>query len=157
MKCMYCHLLSSMFVCWSVCCVAWCHSEAPLPVVEIAIRSQSEADQWCPFLETLTDAEMEKKIRDQDRNTRYVSVCQWVRMWQWQQVACTVWLSCWTCELSMLCHIPLSTQCLCAVSAFLMSESYVAAYEFLFQKVYFESFGRMYSWQKSSGKKDLRC
>jgi len=45
-------------------------SEAPLPVVEIAIRNQSDADQWCPFLETLTDAEMEKKIRDQDRNTR---------------------------------------------------------------------------------------
>jgi SWI/SNF-related matrix-associated actin-dependent regulator of chromatin subfamily B protein 1 len=45
-------------------------SEAPLPVVEIAIRGQSDADQWCPFLETLTDAEMEKKIRDQDRNTR---------------------------------------------------------------------------------------
>lgn len=47
-------------------------SEAPLPVVEVAIRSQSDADQWCPFLETLTDAEMEKKIRDQDRNTRFV-------------------------------------------------------------------------------------
>ncbi|KAH9376970.1 hypothetical protein HPB48_007990 [Haemaphysalis longicornis] len=31
---------------------------------------RTEADQWCPFLETLTDAEMEKKIRDQDRNTR---------------------------------------------------------------------------------------
>merc|ERR1712209_345165 len=31
---------------------------------------QSEADIWSPFLETLTDAEMEKKIRDQDRNTR---------------------------------------------------------------------------------------
>ncbi len=46
-------------------------SEAPLPTVEVAIRSQDEADQWCPFLETLTDAEMEKKIRDQDRNTRY--------------------------------------------------------------------------------------
>ncbi|KAI0209079.1 SWI/SNF-related matrix-associated actin-dependent regulator of chromatin subfamily B member 1 [Lamellibrachia satsuma] len=45
-------------------------SEAPLPTVEVAIRSQNEADQWCPFLETLTDAEMEKKIRDQDRNTR---------------------------------------------------------------------------------------
>lgn len=41
-------------------------------MVEVAIRGQSEADQWCPFLETLTDAEMEKKIRDQDRNTRYV-------------------------------------------------------------------------------------
>ena len=45
-------------------------SETPLPVVDVAIRNQSEADQWCPFLETLTDAEMEKKIRDQDRNTR---------------------------------------------------------------------------------------
>ncbi|XP_071942071.1 SWI/SNF-related matrix-associated actin-dependent regulator of chromatin subfamily B member 1-like [Antedon mediterranea] len=45
-------------------------SEAPLPTVEIAIRNQGEADSWCPFLETLTDAEMEKKIRDQDRNTR---------------------------------------------------------------------------------------
>lgn len=47
-------------------------SEAPLPTVEVAIRNQNEADQWCPFLETLTDAEMEKKIRDQDRNTRQV-------------------------------------------------------------------------------------
>ncbi|GFR18872.1 hypothetical protein TNCT_373701 [Trichonephila clavata] len=45
-------------------------SEAPLPTVDIPYRNQSEADQWCPFLETLTDAEMEKKIRDQDRNTR---------------------------------------------------------------------------------------
>ncbi|XP_054724592.1 SWI/SNF-related matrix-associated actin-dependent regulator of chromatin subfamily B member 1-A-like isoform X2 [Uloborus diversus] len=45
-------------------------SDAPLPTVDIPYRNQSEADQWCPFLETLTDAEMEKKIRDQDRNTR---------------------------------------------------------------------------------------
>ncbi|XP_037282900.2 SWI/SNF related, matrix associated, actin dependent regulator of chromatin, subfamily b, member 1 isoform X1 [Rhipicephalus microplus] len=45
-------------------------SEAPLPTVELPFRTQTEADQWCPFLETLTDAEMEKKIRDQDRNTR---------------------------------------------------------------------------------------
>ncbi|XP_076472854.1 SWI/SNF-related matrix-associated actin-dependent regulator of chromatin subfamily B member 1-A-like [Babylonia areolata] len=45
-------------------------SDSPLPTVEVAIRNQSEADVWCPFLETLTDAEMEKKIRDQDRNTR---------------------------------------------------------------------------------------
>ncbi|XP_076044321.1 SWI/SNF related, matrix associated, actin dependent regulator of chromatin, subfamily b, member 1 isoform X2 [Oratosquilla oratoria] len=45
-------------------------SESPLPTVEVPFRSQSEADQWSPFLETLTDAEMEKKIRDQDRNTR---------------------------------------------------------------------------------------
>lgn len=45
-------------------------SENPLPSVDIAVRNTGEADQWCPFLETLTDAEMEKKIRDQDRNTR---------------------------------------------------------------------------------------
>jgi len=45
-------------------------SENNLPHVEMAFRNSSEADQWCPFLETLTDAEMEKKIRDQDRNTR---------------------------------------------------------------------------------------
>jgi len=45
-------------------------SENPLPAVDIAFRNTGEADQWCPFLETLTDAEMEKKIRDQDRNTR---------------------------------------------------------------------------------------
>lgn len=48
-------------------------SENPLPTVEIAIRNTGDADQWCPLLETLTDAEMEKKIRDQDRNTRYHS------------------------------------------------------------------------------------
>ncbi|KAK9718255.1 SNF5 / SMARCB1 / INI1 [Popillia japonica] len=45
-------------------------SEAPLPTVPF--RPPSEADQWAPFLETLTDAEMEKKIRDQDRNTRRI-------------------------------------------------------------------------------------
>ncbi|XP_074641570.1 SWI/SNF-related matrix-associated actin-dependent regulator of chromatin subfamily B member 1-A-like isoform X2 [Tubulanus polymorphus] len=45
-------------------------SEAPLPQIELAFRNQNESDQWCPFLESLTDAEMEKKIRDQDRNTR---------------------------------------------------------------------------------------
>uniref|UniRef100_A0A0A9Y7L6 SWI/SNF-related matrix-associated actin-dependent regulator of chromatin subfamily B member 1 n=4 Tax=Lygus hesperus TaxID=30085 RepID=A0A0A9Y7L6_LYGHE len=38
--------------------------------VDVPFRAGSDADQWCPFLETLTDAEMEKKIRDQDRNTR---------------------------------------------------------------------------------------
>ncbi|XP_055695492.1 SWI/SNF-related matrix-associated actin-dependent regulator of chromatin subfamily B member 1 isoform X2 [Lutzomyia longipalpis] len=45
-------------------------SEAPLATVEVPFRAPSEADGWAPFLETLTDAEMEKKIRDQDRNTR---------------------------------------------------------------------------------------
>lgn len=45
-------------------------SDHHLPEIESAFRNQSEADTWSPFLETLTDAEMEKKIRDQDRNTR---------------------------------------------------------------------------------------
>ncbi|CAG0915987.1 unnamed protein product [Notodromas monacha] len=38
--------------------------------VETPYRNPGDAEQWSPFLETLTDAEMEKKIRDQDRNTR---------------------------------------------------------------------------------------
>jgi len=46
--------------------------ESPLPTVDSIVRSSHEAEQWCPFLETLTDAEMEKKIRDQDRNTRRI-------------------------------------------------------------------------------------
>lgn len=33
-------------------------------------RTTSEVESWGPFLETLTDAEIEKKMRDQDRNTR---------------------------------------------------------------------------------------
>jgi len=45
-----------------------------LSVVETPFRPPSDADQWSPFLETLTDAEMEKKIRDQDRNTRQESI-----------------------------------------------------------------------------------
>lgn len=46
--------------------------ESPLPTVDTILRPLNEADQWSPFLETLTDAEMEKKIRDQDRNTRRI-------------------------------------------------------------------------------------
>lgn len=45
-------------------------SENQMPSLESAFRNQSDASIWSPFLETLTDAEMEKKIRDQDRNTR---------------------------------------------------------------------------------------
>ena len=45
-------------------------SENPLPTVDIALRTGMDIDKWCPDLETLTDAEMEKKLRDQDRNTR---------------------------------------------------------------------------------------
>lgn len=49
-------------------------SETPLPTVEVAVRNPQDVDNWCPYLETLTDAEMEKKLRDQDRNTRYANV-----------------------------------------------------------------------------------
>ncbi|KAJ7387169.1 SWI SNF, matrix associated, actin dependent regulator of chromatin, sub b, member 1 [Desmophyllum pertusum] len=45
-------------------------SEASLPSIEAPIRSGTDVDNWGPYLETLTDAEMEKKLRDQDRNTR---------------------------------------------------------------------------------------
>ncbi|XP_029193225.2 SWI/SNF-related matrix-associated actin-dependent regulator of chromatin subfamily B member 1-A-like isoform X1 [Acropora millepora] len=45
-------------------------SEAPLPTIETPTRSGTDVDNWGPYLETLTDAEMEKKLRDQDRNTR---------------------------------------------------------------------------------------
>jgi glycogen debranching enzyme len=45
-------------------------SETPMPTVDVAMRTNHDAEQYCPFLETLTDAEMDKKIRDQDRNTR---------------------------------------------------------------------------------------
>jgi len=45
-------------------------SEQPLATVDCPFRSSNDVDQWGPFLETLTDQEMEKKIRDQDRNTR---------------------------------------------------------------------------------------
>ena len=41
-------------------------SENQMPAVENAFRDQDEADFWYPFLETLTDAEMEK-IRIQGR------------------------------------------------------------------------------------------
>lgn len=46
------------------------YSETPLPVVDSPMRTCSDIEQYCPFIETLTDAEMDKKIRDQDRNTR---------------------------------------------------------------------------------------
>ena len=46
-------------------------SENPLTSLDVVLRNPSEADMFAPYLETLTDAEMEKKIRDQDRNTRY--------------------------------------------------------------------------------------
>lgn len=73
-------------------------SENPLPTVEIAIRNTGDADQWCPLLETLTDAEMEKKIRDQDRNTR---CCRSFRQFSFWPVSKTeVFLKLWCLSLS---------------------------------------------------------
>jgi SWI/SNF-related matrix-associated actin-dependent regulator of chromatin subfamily B protein 1 len=40
------------------------------PVITTPYRHPSEADEWSPFLEKLTEAEMEKKLRDQDRHIR---------------------------------------------------------------------------------------
>lgn len=50
----------------------YAYAETPLSTVENPFRHGSDSEVWAPFLETLTDAEMEKKIRDQDRNTRYL-------------------------------------------------------------------------------------
>ena len=47
-------------------------SDNHLPTLDFAFRSNKDVETWSPFLETLTDAEMEKKIRDQDRNTRRI-------------------------------------------------------------------------------------
>jgi len=48
----------------------YAYSESPLPTVDCPYRTTNDVDQWGPFLETLTNAEIEKKMRDQDRNTR---------------------------------------------------------------------------------------
>jgi len=48
----------------------YAYSESPLPVVDCPFRNPTDAENWGPFLETLTSAEIEKKMRDQDRNTR---------------------------------------------------------------------------------------
>ena len=62
----YCCLLLLFFV---VNC-----SEAPLPPIKFPVRQLADAEQWGPNIQVLTDAEMEKKMRDQDRNTRYILV-----------------------------------------------------------------------------------
>lgn len=49
---------------------AYAVSDQALTTITFPYRTQVDADQFSPFLETLTDAEMEKKIRDQDRNIR---------------------------------------------------------------------------------------
>ncbi len=41
-----------------------------MTTIDSAMRTNHDIEQYSPFIETLTDAEMDKKIRDQDRNTR---------------------------------------------------------------------------------------
>uniref|UniRef100_A0A7E4VAI5 SWI/SNF-related matrix-associated actin-dependent regulator of chromatin subfamily B member 1 n=1 Tax=Panagrellus redivivus TaxID=6233 RepID=A0A7E4VAI5_PANRE len=55
--------------------IAWnqrtfAYSEAPLPKIENPFRNPLDMDNWMPTIEILSDAEVEKKMRDQDRNTR---------------------------------------------------------------------------------------
>lgn len=45
-------------------------SEKSLPTIDAPFRHPSECDTWGPLIEILSDAEMDKKKRDQDRNTR---------------------------------------------------------------------------------------
>jgi len=45
-------------------------SDNPLPVVSVALRNTTEADVWSPQMEILTDQDLAKKTRNQDRNTR---------------------------------------------------------------------------------------
>lgn len=52
-------------------------SEAPLPSVKMPVRPPMDLDTWGPTIQVLSDAEMEKKIRDQDRNTRYSIIKKW--------------------------------------------------------------------------------
>ncbi len=53
-------------------CFFFTCSEAPLPSIKFPVRQLGDAEQWGPTLQVLSDAEMEKKMRDQDRNTRWV-------------------------------------------------------------------------------------
>ena len=54
----------------SNCTDVFLFSEAPLPSVKMPVRPPMDLDTWGPTIQVLSDAEMEKKIRDQDRNTR---------------------------------------------------------------------------------------
>lgn len=38
--------------------------------MEFPLRNPADLEFWTPQIETLSDAEVEKKMRDQDRNTR---------------------------------------------------------------------------------------
>ena len=55
-------------------------SEAPLPPVKFPVRQLADAEAWGPTIQVLTDSEMEKKMRDQDRNTRSVDIrCTYIQ------------------------------------------------------------------------------
>ena len=45
-------------------------SDSPLLPIKFPVRTLADAETWGPNIQVLTDAEMEKKMRDQDRNTR---------------------------------------------------------------------------------------
>ena len=42
--------------------------------MKFPVRQLADAEAWGPTIQVLTDAEMEKKMRDQDRNTRYTAL-----------------------------------------------------------------------------------
>ena len=46
------------------------HLSEALPEIAAPLRVGANAEEWGPNLEVLTDAEMDKKLRDMDRNTR---------------------------------------------------------------------------------------
>ncbi|OXA51728.1 SWI/SNF-related matrix-associated actin-dependent regulator of chromatin subfamily B member 1 [Folsomia candida] len=45
-------------------------SDKPLPTIGMPFRHPSECEGWAPSIEILSESEMDKKIRDLDRNTR---------------------------------------------------------------------------------------
>merc|ERR1719510_159387 len=47
-------------------------SDSQLPRLETAFRNDLERSSWSPFIETLTDVELQKKIREEDRHTRRI-------------------------------------------------------------------------------------
>ena len=80
-------------------------SETPLPAIKFPVRQLADAEQWGPTIQVLTDAEMEKKMRDQDRNTRFV-----------EELFCTMYMHkinvvyvCWYCWPRIVQHMIKST------------------------------------------------
>ena len=60
----------SYYYSWLIWITTFPFSESPLPQIKFPVRTLADAELWGPNIQVLTDAEMEKKIRDQDRNTR---------------------------------------------------------------------------------------